>query len=449
MSPNPLQNYPLMQNPALDGMVPADQPLEPIQAASEQQGQLGPIGGGAPDLSAFKASDPNVKQGYQPNPLRQQREQGLMEGINKYEHPEAPQGFWGKTKHVLSTIGNIAGDIFAPSTMALIPGTQLHNEQQQGQRIRDLQQLEGEDREDQQQFDKEQQEQLKQPLLNAETRKTNAEAAKDENPQPEPLQHLETDQGIFAFNPKTKELTPLTFQGKTLMKPTTAKEISPVQDLQSQILAAEEKGDTATANTLQKRLRDLTPNAEASLAAQMARFAASQSEKGDKQDTQTRQAAYKAFQPALDSGERFNVMAKNYEDAIKNHDQQAMLSLLANHLGMTMGLQKGARLTKDIIHEAEQSRPWLQGISAKFDKNGVLAGVTLTPEQMRQMVDLGRGRFNEDTVKARNEARYLGAQDDGPERTPSKSTINFYLGQANGDVTKAKQLATEDGWTVK
>lgn len=33
----------------------------------------------------------------------------------------------GKFGRVLSTIGNVAGDIFAPSTMALIPGTQMHN----------------------------------------------------------------------------------------------------------------------------------------------------------------------------------------------------------------------------------------------------------------------------------------------------------------------------------
>jgi hypothetical protein len=37
-------------------------------------------------------------------------------------------------------------------------------------------------------------------------------------------EHLETDQGIFARNPKTNELMPLTFQGKPLMpKPPTAK----------------------------------------------------------------------------------------------------------------------------------------------------------------------------------------------------------------------------------
>lgn len=172
------------------------------------------------------------------------------------------------------------------------------------------------------------------------------------------------------------------------------------------------------------------------------------SNRQEKNDTTTRNAAYKAYQPSLDSAERFNVMAKNYEDAIKNHDQQAMLSLLANHLGMTMGLQKGARLTKDIIHEAEHSVPWLQGIRAKFDSNGYLSGVTLTPQQMRSMVDLGRERFKEDLTKSRNEANYLGANDEGPKRTPNPSTINHYIALANGDAAKAKQLAAKDGWSI-
>ena len=162
-----------------------------------------------------------------------------------------------------------------------------------------------------------------------------------------------------------------------------------------------------------------------------------------------RAGLFKIYSPANDSAERFNVMAKNYEDAIKNHDQQAMLSLLANHLGMTMGLQKGARMTKDIINEAKNSAPWLQNMQAKFDKDGYLQGVTLTPQQMQQMMGLARNRYGEDVTKARNEARYMGSKDDGPDRTPSKSVINMYLGMTNSDPAKAKELAAQDGWTVK
>lgn len=170
---------------------------------------------------------------------------------------------------------------------------------------------------------------------------------------------------------------------------------------------------------------------------------------GKKEELSVKQAALKAYTPALDSAERFNVMTKNYEDAVRSNDQQAMLSLLANHIGMTMGLQKGARINQAMYNEAQRSVPFLQGVAAKFDKDGYLSGVTLTPSQMRQMVNLGRERFSEDVTKGRNESRYLGTTDEGPERTPSKATINHYLGLANGDAAKAKQLAAADGWTVK
>lgn len=111
--------------------------------------------------------------------------------------------------------------------------------------------------------------------------------------------------------------------------------------------------------------------------------------------------------PALDSGERLQVMQANLERGLHG-DQQAMLSLLANHLGMTMGLQKGARLNQAIINEAERSRPWLEGIQAKFDDRGYLTGVVLSPQQMRQMVELGVQRYQSDVQKARYEAPFAG-----------------------------------------
>lgn len=166
-------------------------------------------------------------------------------------------------------------------------------------------------------------------------------------------------------------------------------------------------------------------------------------------DTAQRTASLKAYQPALDSAERFNVMTKNFEDAVKDNNQQAMLSLLANHIGMTLGAQKGARITKDILHEAETSAPWMAKMKTRFDKDGVLSGVTLTPDQMKQMVGLGRERFSEDLAKSKNQAQYLGATDQGPARTPNAATMGFYIHEAKGDVNKAKQLAGQDGWTVE
>lgn len=156
----------------------------------------------------------------------------------------------------------------------------------------------------------------------------------------------------------------------------------------------------------------------------------------------------KLFKDPLDSAERFNVMTHSYEDALKG-DQQAMLNILANHLGMTMGLQKGARLNQALINEATQARPWLQGMRAKFSKDGYLSGVTLTPEQMRQMVDLGRERFSQDISKATSQARYYGIEDGGPKRAPNKATLKFYVGLSGGNPKKAKQLLAADGWTVE
>jgi hypothetical protein len=42
----------------------------------------------------------------------------------------AKPGFWGKLEHGLAKAGNIAGDIIAPGTMALIPGTDLNKQLQ-------------------------------------------------------------------------------------------------------------------------------------------------------------------------------------------------------------------------------------------------------------------------------------------------------------------------------
>jgi hypothetical protein len=168
-----------------------------------------------------------------------------------------------------------------------------------------------------------------------------------------------------------------------------------------------------------------------------------------KTDFAQKQVALKTYAPAMDSAERFNVMTDAYEKAAKSGDQQAMLNLLANHLGMTMGLQKGARITKDLYQEAAQSTPWLDKIGAKFDSRGYLSGVTLNKQQMQQMVSLAQQRYGEDVKKARSEGEYIGLTDDGPKRTPNTATINYYKSLAGGNGAKAKELASQDGWTVQ
>lgn len=102
--------------------------------------------------------------------------------------------------------------------------------------------------------------------------------------------------------------------------------------------------------------------------------------------------ATKKMQPAVDTAltadDRLARMEKSFTKGMAG-DQQAQLALLADHLGMTFGMQKGAKLNRGLIEEAQQSQPWLSKISAKFDKDGYLSGVALGPEQMKQMLDLG------------------------------------------------------------
>ena len=68
-----------------------------------------------------------------------QQRQALLDYKNA--HPlggdiSAKPGFWGKLEHGLATAGNIAGDVVAPGTMALIPGTDLNKRVQAGANAR-------------------------------------------------------------------------------------------------------------------------------------------------------------------------------------------------------------------------------------------------------------------------------------------------------------------------
>jgi len=98
----------------------------------------------------------------------------------------------------------------------------------------------------------------------------------------------------------------------------------------------------------------------------------------------------KDYEASID---RMKTMDMNLANALKG-DQQAMLSLVANHIGMTLGGQKGARINQAVWNEAVESSPWLARTAARFDGRGWLSGVTLAPEQMRQMVSLAHEKVD-------------------------------------------------------
>lgn len=124
---------------------------------------------------------------------------------------------------------------------------------------------------------------------------------------------------------------------------------------------------------------------------------------------------------------------KGYRDGHVN--QQAMLSLVANHIGMTLGAQKGARITRAVWDEAIQSAPWLSRVGAQWSPEGYLTGVTVTEDQSKQMVDLAHqkvGVLSEHVGRLKDQyADALGVKK-GKGGTPKPADLNNALDEIFG-----------------
>lgn len=128
---------------------------------------------------------------------------------------------------------------------------------------------------------------------------------------------------------------------------------------------------------------------------------------------------------------RSKTMDQNEQDALRGN-QQAMLSLVANHIGMTLGAQKGARITRAVWDEAIQSAPWIETNAAQWfhtDENGdhifdgFKGGVTLTSDEIKQMVGLAHQKVDTLREQVTNMQNELGpelgkAPNTGAPKTP-------------------------------
>jgi len=117
-------------------------------------------------------------------------------------------------------------------------------------------------------------------------------------------------------------------------------------------------------------------------------------------DSTIRATIGKEFGTAREAQTRLKIMQQNALDAYKGN-QQAMVSLLMNHIGMTLGAQKGTRVAKSIIDEARQSTDWVdsklaiighQDANGDFIYDGPKGGIKLAGGQIKQMVDLAKQR---------------------------------------------------------
>lgn len=139
--------------------------------------------------------------------------------------------------------------------------------------------------------------------------------------------------------------------------------------------------------------------------------------------------AEKIYQPAMLADVRLLRMRENMRDALSNPtNQQAMLAILYDHIGMTLGEVKGARPNRAAVEEAEKSGNFTGRLAARFDKEGYVTGVVLTPQQMQQMVALGESRRPQMWQMARDQARTfnLGLTEPDPipglDRVPDVTT---------------------------
>jgi hypothetical protein len=106
--------------------------------------------------------------------------------------PENHPGKLGKVAHVFSTLGNIAGDIFAPGVMARIPGTQLNMQMREGELANRLREETGAE------------------SLNAArgAEEKNIESQIKEREQPK-YTPLSTDEGYQNYDPRSGNVQPL------------------------------------------------------------------------------------------------------------------------------------------------------------------------------------------------------------------------------------------------
>lgn len=129
-----------------------------------------------------------------------------------------------------------------------------------------------------------------------------------------------------------------------------------------------------------------------------------------------------------DAIDRQKTMDQNLQDIAEAQargeaNQQAMLSMVANHIGMTSGAQPRMRMSKAQWDEAVQSTPYLDRVEAHFDDKGYLKGVVLTNEQANQMVQLAHekvGILNDHVERMRSDPDYADDSRVDPRAKVSK-----------------------------
>lgn len=418
--------------------------------------------GAGQDLSATAGAGPTLPA-TESGRLQVERDKLIDEQKHPWGTPENHPGVVGKIGHVLSRIGNIAGDVVAPATMSLIPGTDLNRRAQEAgleTRLGAAKKEESEENLQKAEAFAKMHPELAAPGKTPEEM-TYADLLRQTNPntgQPytheEALQKIESDKAEAKPDSATQNAQRITANDTKLrndpasLKPEERDELAQTQRKEGQAKIPEEirakiaeppvPGDKkyvdgyndpqyhkdleAWIKTYDAAIAD-TPQAKATaeqrkfaddMRRQLLQLQKDRVGKGEeKTDLATREKVLTYFKPALDADVRLNLMVESEKKALKDGDQQAMVNLVANHVAMVLGMPRGKvpRVSHEFFNEAIKAAPILQRAEAHFDKEGYLSGIVLTPEQMKFMVDLAKQTREQEWASANSSADYIGVKD--------------------------------------
>lgn len=148
----------------------------------------------------------------------------------------------------------------------------------------------------------------------------------------------------------------------------------------------------------------------------------------------------KVWAPAQDADTRLSIMEKAAKSGA-----QGDVSLLFNHIGMTLSAQKGARITQTEIERAIKSRSVPEGLLAAYDS--VTTGKFLSPQQRTQMIQLAREMRREQWIKARAAAANVGLPGEPPGH-PDLPPVATDGGAGGGHAAVVEERVV-DGWIYR
>ena len=368
--------------------------MDKLVSPAQQKGGVGPrlYQEDIPQVGSDRSGNPITP--LSPEYFQQQRARSDFQQENHLGTPLNHPGFAGKLLHGLSVAGNVAGDILAPGTMSLIPGTQLHNQLVRGQQQKDFGQAEENQLRDA--------ESSNQRAL-AEGNELTDFTLPDGSVQQIPAKAIPAFEEAYGKNQNAQTIQGMkdtTAQTVQSMKGDSAANVAGIHNTGAETVADINQTGANSRNSADILSRENIArwnNASKERISEANRLASAARENGKVPAGLGR--AYDQFQDAV---LRDTTMHQSVEPASRG-DQQAMLNILAAHIGMTTGAIKGMRNGAFIIEEAEKSAPWLGRINAKFDKDGYLTGVTLTPQQIASMVSLADTRLGDEQQRFQNE----------------------------------------------